>query len=174
VLGLASSGLHSNGFSLVRKLVTESGLAWRDPAPFDNRLTLGEALLVPTRIYVRSLLATLRATTGVKALAHITGGGLTENIPRVLPAGVSARLDLAKLPVPPVYRWLTSLGAIRQAELLRTFNCGVGMAVVVAAADAEAVAAALTREGETVVTIGRIEGGGAPVAYDGALDLGPR
>ena len=173
VLGLASSGLHSNGFSLVRKLVAESGLAWRDPAPFDNRLTLGEALLVPTRIYVRSLLATLRATGGVKALAHITGGGLTENIPRVLPAGVSARLDLAKLPVPPVYRWLTSLGAIRQAELLRTFNCGVGMAVVVSARDAEAVAAALTREGETVVTIGRIEDGDRSVAYHGGLALGP-
>ena len=174
VLGIASSGLHSNGFSLVRKLVADSGLSLGSPAPFDNRQTLGEALLTPTRIYVRSLLAALRATGGIKALAHITGGGLTENIPRVLPAGATARIDLNALPVPPVFRWLTGLGAIEEHELLRTFNCGVGMAVVVSAEQAGAVAAALAAEGETVVAIGRIEEGDRTVAYDGALDLGPK
>ena len=174
VLGVASSGLHSNGFSLVRKLVADSGLALGNPAPFDNRQTLGEALLTPTRIYVRPLRAALRATGGIKALAHITGGGLTENIPRVLPASAMARIDLNALPVPPVFRWLTGLGAIEEHELLRTFNCGVGMAVVVSAEQAGAVAAALAAEGETVVAIGRIEEGDRTVAYDGALDLGPK
>jgi phosphoribosylformylglycinamidine cyclo-ligase len=171
VLAVASSGLHSNGFSLVRKLVANAGLKWGEPAPFDNRRSLGEALLTPTRIYVRSLLTAIRAT-GVKALAHITGGGLTENIPRVLPAHVSARIDLATLPVPPVFRWLNGLGPIAEREMLRTFNCGVGMAIIVAAQDVDAVAAALRREGETVVAIGRIEPGGRTVAYDNALDLG--
>jgi phosphoribosylformylglycinamidine cyclo-ligase len=173
VLGLASSGLHSNGFSLVRKLVADSGLTLDRPAPFDNRRSLGEALLTPTRIYVRPLLAALRSRSGIKALAHITGGGLTENIPRVLPAGATARIDLRALPVPPVFRWLTGLGAIAEPEMLRTFNCGVGMAVVVSAGQADAVAAALARAGETVVAIGHIENGDRTVAYDGALDLGP-
>jgi phosphoribosylformylglycinamidine cyclo-ligase len=171
VLALASSGLHSNGFSLVRKLVAEAGLKWTDPAASDNRRSLGEALLTPTRIYVRSMLAAIRATGAVKALAHITGGGLTENIPRVLPSHVSARIDLARLPVPPVFGWLAEIGDISEPEMLRTFNCGVGMTVVVAPGDADAVAAALRREGETLVAVGRIEPGDRTVVYDNALNL---
>ncbi|MCR4282683.1 MAG: phosphoribosylformylglycinamidine cyclo-ligase [Bauldia sp.] len=176
VLVLASSGIHSNGFSLVRKLVSDSGLAWNDPAPFDNRRTLGQALLTPTRIYVKPLLAAIGMTGAVKALAHITGGGLTENIPRVLPAGVAARIDLGRLPVPPVFRWLSGLGVIAEEEMLRTFNCGVGMAIVVPADKADAVAALLAAEGETVTVVGRIEArdDGAPVIYDGALGSGQR
>ncbi len=175
ILALASSGVHSNGFSLVRKLVADSGLAWDDPAPFDNRHSLGRALLEPTRIYVKPLLAAIRATGAVKAMAHITGGGLTENIPRVLPADAAARIDLTTLPVPPVFRWLTELGRIEERELLRTFNCGVGMAVVVSAKDATAVAAALSSAGEAVAIIGQIEARrDAPVAYDGTLALGQR
>ncbi len=174
VLAIASSGLHSNGFSLVRKLVADAGLAWSDPAPFDNRHSLGEALLVPTRIYVKPVLAAIRAAGGIKALAHITGGGLTENIPRVLPDNMSAHIDLAHLPVPPVYRWLAGLGSIDEAELLRTFNCGVGMVAIVSPQQAEAVAAALSLQGEATVAIGYIEPGHRTVAYDNALDLGPR
>jgi phosphoribosylformylglycinamidine cyclo-ligase len=175
ILAIASSGIHSNGFSLVRKLVADSGLSWDDPAPFDNSQLLGRALLTPTRIYVKPLLAAIRATAAVKAMAHITGGGITENVPRVLPADMAARVDLAALPVPPVFRWLTELGDIEESELLRTFNCGVGMAVVVPAADADAVAASLRAQGETVVAVGRIEPrSGAAVVYDGTLGLGRR
>jgi phosphoribosylformylglycinamidine cyclo-ligase len=175
ILALASSGVHSNGFSLVRKLVADSGLSYSDRAPFDNERTLGEALLTPTRIYVKSLLAAIRATGGVKAMAHVTGGGITENVPRVLPDGIAARIDLAALPVPPVFRWLAGLGVIEEAEMLRTFNCGVGMAVVVSADTASAVMASLRENGETVVAIGGIETRkDAAVVTDGALDLGPR
>ncbi len=175
VLALASSGVHSNGFSLVRKLVTDSGLSYSDRAPFDNARTLGDALLTPTRIYVKSLLATIRATGAIKAMAHITGGGITENVPRVLPEGVAARIDLAALPVPPVFRWLAGLGLIEETEMLRTFNCGVGMAVVVSPEAADAVAASLREHGETVIAIGRIETRkDDAVVTDGALDLGPK
>ena len=173
VLALASSGVHSNGFSLVRKLVADAGLAYDDPAPFDNRRTLGAVLLTPTRIYVKPLLAAIRATGAVKAMAHITGGGLTENIPRVLPSDVAARIDLTKLPVPPVFRWMTGLGAIAESEMLRTFNCGVGMVVVVPRDAVDSVTRTLSREGEAVAVIGRIEArDGAAVVYDGALGLG--
>ncbi|CAN5203223.1 phosphoribosylformylglycinamidine cyclo-ligase [soil metagenome] len=173
ILAVASSGIHSNGFSLVRKLVADSGVAYEDPAPFDNVRSLGAALLAPTRIYVKPMLATIRTTGAVKAMAHITGGGLTNNLPRVLPDDVAARIDLGALPVPPVFRWLAGLGAVEQAEMLRTFNCGVGMAVVVPSASAKAVAASLAAAGETVVAIGRIEGRhGEPVVYEGALGLG--
>jgi len=136
---------------------------------------LGRALLTPTRIYVKPLLAAIRATGAVKAMAHITGGGITENVPRVLPADAAARVNLAALPVPPVFRWLTELGNVEEAELLRTFNCGVGMAVVVPAAEADAVAANLRAQGETVVAVGHIEPrSGATVVYDGTLGLGRR
>jgi phosphoribosylformylglycinamidine cyclo-ligase len=174
VLALASSGVHSNGFSLVRKLVADNDLTYGDPAPFAAGRTLGEALLQPTRIYVKALLAALRTTTGaIKAMAHITGGGLTENLPRVLPATTAARIDLAAVNVPPVFRWLADVGAIEPGEMLRTFNCGVGMAVVVAPEHADDVIASLTASGETVATIGRIEERtGAPVVYDGVLALG--
>jgi phosphoribosylaminoimidazole synthetase len=173
ILAIASSGVHSNGFSLVRKLVADGGYSYDDPAPFDNARPLGEALLTPTRIYVKPMLAAIRETGGVKAMAHITGGGLTENVPRVLPAGTAARFDLNALPVPPVFRWLAGLGDIAEAEMLRTFNCGVGMAVVVSAADADAVTRTLQSSGEMVVRIGRIEPRrDAAVVYDGKLDLG--
>jgi phosphoribosylformylglycinamidine cyclo-ligase len=172
LLALASSGVHSNGFSLVRKLVTDAGLGWDDPAPFDNANSLGRALLAPTRIYVKPLLGAIRATGAVKAMAHITGGGLTENVPRVLPEGVSAEIDLARLAVPPVFRWLTEVGSMEQSELLRTFNCGAGMVVVVPAEAEASVTAALATAGETVTVIGRIgERTGEPVVYGGKLDL---
>jgi phosphoribosylaminoimidazole synthetase len=175
VLGLASSGIHSNGFSLVRKLVTQSGLSYDNPAPFDRHRRLGEALLTPTRIYVRPLLAAIRTTGAIKAMAHITGGGLTENLPRVLPATAAARIDLSTIAVPPVFAWLADQGAIAEAEMLRTFNCGIGMAVVVRGDAVEQVSASLKAAGETVSAIGRIEPrSSAPVVYHGALDLGSR
>ena len=172
ILALASSGLHSNGFSLVRKLVADSGLRYEDPAPFDASRSLGAALLTPTRIYVKPVLAAIRATGAVKALAHVTGGGLTENIPRVLPADCAARINLDAVPVPPVFRWLAGLGSIDEREMLRTFNCGVGMAVVVTAEAAQSVAAALEVQGESVAVIGRIVArSGDAVVYDGTLGL---
>jgi phosphoribosylformylglycinamidine cyclo-ligase len=174
VLGIASSGVHSNGFSLVRRVVDRSGLTWDARAPFDRARTLGEALLTPTRIYVKSCLAALRETKAVKGLAHITGGGFPDNIPRVLPEGLGVALDLARVPVPPVFRWLAAAGGIAEPEMLRTFNCGIGMVAVVEAARADAVAAVLAREGETVLRLGAVEAvrGDAPqVAFGGHLDL---
>jgi phosphoribosylformylglycinamidine cyclo-ligase len=156
ILGIASSGVHSNGFSLVRKIVERSGLAYADPSPFSTDETLGAALTVPTRIYVKSVLAAQRETGAIKALAHITGGGFVDNIPRVLPAGVSARIDLSTVKVPKVFGWLASGGGLDQAELVRTFNCGIGMIAVVAPDDAERVAAALTAAGESVVRFGEM------------------
>ena len=147
MLGLASSGVHSNGFSLVRKVVETSGLRWDAPAPFAPGVTLGEALLTPTRIYVSSCLAAIRETGGVKALAHITGGGFTDNIPRVLPKGLGVRIDLARVPVLPVFKWLAATGGIAETEMLRTFNCGIGMIAVVEPAKADAVAAVLDARG---------------------------
>ncbi len=170
VLGLASSGVHANGFSLVRKVVQGSGLGWDAPAPFAPGATLGEALLTPTRIYVRSCLAAIRETGGVKALAHITGGGFPDNIPRVLPHQLSARIDLARVPVLPVFKWLAGAGGIAEPEMLRTFNCGIGMIVVTAPDQADAVAAVLTREGESVVRLGELTPAGSTrVVYDGQL-----
>ncbi len=156
VLGLAASGLHSNGFSLVRRIVADLGLGWRDPAPFAADTPLGEALLTPTRIYVKSCLAAV-AAGGVTGLAHITGGGLLENIPRVLGPGLRAALDAAAWPMPPVFRWLAREGTLDAAELARTFNCGIGMAVIAAPEAAEAVARTLADAGETVYRIGVVE-----------------
>src|SRR5204862_5203471 len=173
VLGIASSGVHSNGYSLVRKVVAKSKLKWSAPAPFDKKKKLGAAVLTPTRIYVKSCLAAIRETTGVKALAHITGGGFPDNIPRVLPEGVGARIDLSAVPVLPVFKWLASAGDITEAEMLRTFNCGIGMIAVVAPKDAEAVSAVLRREGDTVVKLGELfagAAGDARVRFDNALD----
>jgi phosphoribosylformylglycinamidine cyclo-ligase len=173
VLGIASSGVHSNGYSLVRKVVAKSGLAWSDPAPFDRTRSLGEALLAPTRIYVTACLAAIRATGAVKALAHITGGGFPDNIPRALPPGLGVRLDLARVAVLPVFRWLAAAGGIAQPEMLRTFNCGIGMIAVVEPARADAVAAELTRAGENVARLGEVTAAGdTPVTYVGGLDLG--
>jgi phosphoribosylformylglycinamidine cyclo-ligase len=172
ILGLASSGVHSNGYSLVRKVVETSGIAWNAPAPFASGQTLGDAILTPTRIYVKSCLAALRETNAVKGLAHITGGGFPDNIPRVLPKGLGARIDLAQVQVPPVFKWLAKEGRIAQDEMLRTFNCGVGMIVVVAQADADRVADAFTRAGERVARIGSVvRAGEERVIYDGALGL---
>jgi phosphoribosylaminoimidazole synthetase len=172
VLALASSGVHSNGFSLVRAVVDAAGLTYAAPAPFAPGAALGAALLAPTRIYVRPLLAALGTTTGIKAIAHVTGGGIAGNLPRVLPDAVAARIDLARLPVPPVFAWLATMGPIAEAEMLGTFNCGVGMAIVAAAGSAAAIAETLRGLGETVVEVGRIEPrAGDAVVYDGALPL---
>ena len=156
VLGLASSGLHSNGFSLVRRIVEESGLRMSDAAPFEPDVSLGEALLRPTRIYVRSCLQAIRAEGGVKALAHITGGGLLENVPRVLPAHLAAEIDLAVIPVPPVFRWLAAAGPVAEKEMLRTFNCGIGMVVVVEASRSAHIRAVLDDAGEETVVLGQL------------------
>jgi phosphoribosylformylglycinamidine cyclo-ligase len=159
VLGLASSGVHSNGFSLVRKVIEHVGADLH--APFGEGRTLGEALLAPTRIYVKSVLATLRAGIPVKGIAHITGGGLTENVPRVLPEGLMAELHANHWPRPAIFNWLQTAGSIAEAEMARTFNCGIGMVVIVAPADAERARAALEAGGEQVFDIGRIRAQGA-------------
>ena len=175
LLGIASSGVHSNGYSLVRKIVAHAGLTFDARAPFAPEHTLGEILLAPTRLYVKSCLAAIRESGGVKALAHITGGGFPDNIPRVLPKGVGARIDLEQVPVLPVFKWLAQAGNVEQNEMLRTFNCGIGMIAVVDQAKADAAATILRREGETVVTLGdlvAVAEGGAQVAYRGTLSLG--
>jgi len=159
VLGLASEGVHANGFSLVRRVVKTSGLPWNAPAPFGPDLTLGEALMAPTRIYVRSLLALHRAGQ-LRAAAHITGGGLPGNLPRVLPEGCLAVLQ-PHWAVPPVFGWLARAGGITPEEMLRVFNCGIGLALIVSNPDAATTL--LEAEGERVIHLGRIEGhGGAP------------
>jgi phosphoribosylformylglycinamidine cyclo-ligase len=170
LLGLASSGVHSNGFSLVRKVVEKSGLKWDAPSPFASGQSLGEAVLTPTRLYVKSCLAAIRQTKAVKALCHITGGGFPDNIPRVLPDGMGAQIDLTKISVLPVFKWLAREGGIAQSEMLRTFNCGIGMIAVVAASDAERVTAIFKQAGEAVVAIGAITAAGG-VTYDGSLGL---
>ncbi len=172
VLGLASSGVHSNGYSLVRRIVEADRLGYGDPCPFQAETTLGRALLAPTRIYVKSLLKAFAATDGVKALAHITGGGLVDNIPRVLPAALAARIDLDVIAPPPVFGWLARDGRIAEAEMVRTFNCGVGMVVVCAPAAADAVFTTLEAAGETVMRLGTIVPRGArAVVFDGRLSL---
>ena len=174
ILGLSSSGVHSNGYSLVRKVIEKSGLPWTAPAPFMPKQSLGEAILIPTRIYVKACLAAIRETNAVKGLAHITGGGFPDNIPRILPKGLGARIDLARVAVPAVFQWLASEGSIAESEMLRTFNCGIGMIVVASPEKAEAVVKAFTRAGETVVMLGDIisASGDTSVAYDGKLNLG--
>jgi phosphoribosylformylglycinamidine cyclo-ligase len=174
LLGIASSGVHSNGFSLVRKVVAQAGVEWGAPAPFDPALSLDEAVLTPTRIYVKSCLAAIRGTQAVKALAHITGGGFPDNIPRVLPKHLGVTLDLARVPMLPVFKWLAQAGNVAESEMLRTFNCGIGMVAVVAADAADSVTAALVRAGERVVLLGdvvAVPDGSARVAYSGRLNL---
>ncbi len=161
LLGLASSGPHSNGYSLIRKVIEVSGA---DLAQAFDGKTLGEALLAPTRIYVKSLLALLE-TTEVHALAHITGGGLTENLPRVLPARARAVIERTAWSLPPVFAWLQEQGRIDEAEMLRTFNCGIGMVVCVPEAAAEAASACLREQGETVIPLGRIEAAGSDTPF---------
>ncbi len=166
LLGLASSGVHSNGYSLVRRIVADSGLGWNAASPFGEG-TLGAALLAPTRIYVRPALAALRAG-GVHAFAHITGGGLTDNLPRVLPEKLCAEIDLGAWTPAPVFGWLRGRAGVSTAEMLRTFNCGIGLVAVVAADRADALAALLTAEGETVRRIGHVAAG-AGVRYSGSM-----
>jgi phosphoribosylformylglycinamidine cyclo-ligase len=161
VLGLAASGVHSNGFSLVRRIVTRSGLGWQDAAPFAPGKTLAEALLMPTRIYVKSLLALHHAGL-LLAAAHITGGGLPGNLPRVLPTGTTAILDAACWDLPDVFQWLARTGAVPPEEMLRVFNCGIGMALVVR--DPDAAETLLKQQGERVFRIGRIEAGEGPAS----------
>ena len=166
LLGLASNGVHSNGYSFVRKVVELSGLGWDAASPFSDG-TLGEALLAPTRLYVKQALAAIRAG-GVHGLAHITGGGLTENPPRVLPEGLACAIDLNAWTLPPVFRWLASTANMAEPELLKTFNCGIGMILVVAPDRAGAIAALLAEMGETVVNLGHVVPGEG-VVYSGRL-----
>jgi phosphoribosylformylglycinamidine cyclo-ligase len=166
LLGLASDGVHSNGYSLVRRIVDMSGLAWGDKAPFVDD-TLGPALLAPTRLYVKQALAAVRAG-GVHALAHITGGGLTENLPRVLPEGLGAEIDLDAWDLPPVFQWLAQTGGMAETELLKTFNAGIGMVLAVDAARVDALTALLSAQGEAVHKLGHVTAGEG-VQYSGAL-----
>ncbi|EKD59980.1 MAG: hypothetical protein ACD_54C01016G0001, partial [uncultured bacterium] len=166
LLGLASNGVHSNGYSFVRKVVELSGLGWDAASPFSDG-TLGEALLAPTRLYVKQALAAVRAG-GVHALAHITGGGLTENPPRVIPEGLACEIDLSAWELPGVFRWLATTANMSQPELLKTFNCGIGMIAVVAADRAQALGDLLRAEGETVVELGHVVAGEG-VIYKGKL-----
>lgn len=186
LIGLPSSGIHSNGYSLVRRLVAEEKLTWETPAPFDPRKSLADALLEPTRIYVKPLLAALEATGGaadgaIKALSHITGGGLSENIPRVLPPTLAAAIDLTAWQPQSVFGWLARSGRLDDAEMLRTFNCGLGMVMVVARSAADAMVTFLRETGEAPVMIGEIttptgekssakgKGEAWAVAYEGKL-----
>jgi phosphoribosylformylglycinamidine cyclo-ligase len=173
VIGLASSGVHANGFSLVRRIVAAAGLPWDAPAPFEPSRQVGEALLTPTRLYVQSCLAAIRATGAVKALAHITGGGFVDNIPRVLPQGLAVALDLDRVPVHPVFKWLAAAGGVSEREMLRTFNCGIGMIAVLDAEATEQACEAFAANGETVVRLGEvIAAAGEPAAaFRGRLDL---
>jgi phosphoribosylformylglycinamidine cyclo-ligase len=155
VLGLASSGLHSNAFSLVRRIVEQAHIPYDSPAPFLTGRTLAEALLVPTRLYVKSCLAAA-ATGDIKALAHITGGGLVENIPRVIPPGVSVELDASAWVLPPIFRWLAETAGLSRSELARVFNCGLGMIAVVDPSRVEAISRVFTDTGETVYRVGRV------------------
>jgi len=166
LLGLESDGVHSNGYSLVRKVVAQAGLGWDAPAPFAEG-SLGAALLTPTRLYVKPALAAIRAG-GVRGLAHITGGGLTENLPRVLPEGLGADIDLGAWSLPPVFAWLAREGGIAQAELLKTFNAGIGMVLVVAPDQAAALSAMLNDSGERVRSLGQVTEG-AGIRYTGTL-----
>ena len=172
IIGLRSSGVHSNGYSLVRKIVELSGLNWQSPAPFEDGVTLGEALLRPTRIYVRQILAALKYGVPIKALAHITGGGFTENIPRVLPDNLTASIDRSAIVAPPVFNWLASEGGIETDEMMRTFNCGVGMVLVTSAEQKDALIKELEGAGEEPLVLGELVAReGDAVVYSGELKL---
>jgi phosphoribosylformylglycinamidine cyclo-ligase len=177
VIGVASSGVHSNGFSLVRKVVEKSGLSLEAPCPFAPGKSLGETLLTPTRLYVRAALEAMHSSNGkgggVKGLAHITGGGITDNLPRCLPDGLDAEVDLDAIAVLPVFKWLAKVAGIAENEMLRTFNCGIGLVAVADENHAGHVIDAFQEAGEHAVRIGRlIRGEGeAKVVYRGALKL---
>jgi phosphoribosylformylglycinamidine cyclo-ligase len=173
ILGLPSSGVHSNGFSLVRRVVKASGLALNDAAPFARDMKLGEALLTRTRIYVRQILEAIRRTGAIKALAHITGGGLTENIPRVLPSDLAAEIDLGAFALPPVFEWLMEEARLDQSEMLRTFNCGIGMVLVVARDDVARVRQHLGEDGMAIGAIVK-RGSGDAIRYKASHAWGAR
>jgi phosphoribosylformylglycinamidine cyclo-ligase len=171
LIAVASSGVHSNGYSLVRKVVTMTGLSLSSPSPFIGGTTLGDALLTPTRLYVRSALAAIR-TGGVRGLAHITGGGITENLPRVLPQGLDAEIDLGAWMLLPVFDWLSREAGLPDAEMLRTFNCGVGLMAVVDATRVGDAISAFTAAGEKAFAIGKLvkaQGSEPAVRYTGSL-----
>ena len=155
LIGLASSGPHSNGYSLIRKVVEVSGLAWDAPAPFADGQTLGRALLTPTRIYVKSIVPLIK-TGKIKGLAHITGGGITDNVPRMLPKHLSPKIDFTTWPRPAVFSWLQDTGNIDEAELRRAFNCGIGMVICCAPEDAAELQLALNEAGEGAYIIGNL------------------
>ena len=172
IIGIASSGPHSNGYSLIRKIVDVSGVKYSAKAPFDSARTLGEALITPTRVYVKPLLAAIRQHKGIKALAHITGGGFSENIPRVLPDDCAAQVDLRSFEAPAVFGWLAEQGGIAQPEMLRTFNCGIGMIVVAEQAQADDIMLTLAAHGEQVIRLGEVvarTGRQARVKFSGKL-----
>jgi phosphoribosylformylglycinamidine cyclo-ligase len=172
LVAIASSGVHSNGYSLVRKIVELSGLAWTADAPFASGQSLSEALLTPTRIYVKPLLSALKAGIGIKALAHITGGGFIDNIPRVLPDQLAAHVDLNAVNVPKVFGWLSQVGGMSEREMLRTFNCGVGMLVAVAPDDAQKLVDHLNAAGEIASVVGRLTARAEEaVTFEGKLAL---
>lgn len=156
IIALPSSGVHSNGFSLVRKIIELSGLKLDDPCPFEPNNTLGRALLRATRIYVKTILTALRANVGIKGLVHITGGGLTENIPRVLPTNIGCEIQTSAIPTLPVFEWLSKAGQVSQSEMLRTFNCGVGMILIVDSKQQEEALNILKKNGEKPVVIGKL------------------
>ncbi len=168
LLGLGSSGVHSNGYSLVRRIVERSGLSWDAPNPFGDD-TLVTSLLEPTRIYVKSVLNTLSKHSGVKGLAHITGGGITENLPRVLSDNVDAKVNLSSLQPLPVFDWLRGEGGVEDAEMLRTFNCGTGMVLVVDREHADAVTNSLKTDGEQVRELGVLVDGSGDVTFSGKV-----
>ncbi len=179
LIGLPSSGPHSNGYSLIRKLVADAGLNFNAPSPFSsNQISLGEALITPTKIYVRSLLEAISQTGAIKALAHITGGGLTENLPRVLPSELAAQIDLHELVsrdnmdqgARAIFPWLQSTGGISESEMLRTFNCGVGMVLVVEAQKVDTVLSALADENAFVLGALIRKSSHGSVNYSGSLD----
>ena len=170
LIGVASSGVHSNGYSLVRKVVERAKAKLSAPAPFAKTMRLSDALLTPTRLYVKSGLAAIK-TGGVKGLAHITGGGITENLPRVLPKGLDAQIDLSAWALPPVFVWLMKESALGEAEMLRTFNCGTGLIAVAEKTKAARVIAAFEKAGEKAFVMGAlVKGRGEPVVrYRGTL-----
>lgn len=159
VLGLASSGLHSNGYSLVRKIIKDQGLNYSDPLPYDSSRNIVDEILIPTKIYIKSLLPIVKNTNLIKGLANITGGGLLENIPRVIPEGLCVDIDAASWEIPPVFRWLQEAGGVDNDDLARTLNCGIGMVAIVRPGDVETVTAQLTAAGETVYNIGVVDSG---------------
>jgi len=169
LLGLASDGVHSNGYSLVRRIVERSGLEWTTQSPFDET-SLAESLLRPTRIYVKSILDGLGSDAGISGLAHVTAGGLTENLPRVLPKHLSAHIELSHITPPAVFSWLKTEGGVEESEMLRTFNCGIGMVVIVPPQNSETLSQRLQDLGETVIELGHLVDGDSSVRFEGQIN----